>query len=334
MLTASIAVTPTVAVAQEKISPEKLELAKKKFFEGLDLEKEGKWDEALKRFQDVAAVRITPQVRFHIALCEENSGLLLEAAHDYELAEKDAKASKVTTVATEAPERATAVKAKIPKLKLRLPSDVESATVTIDGSPVDATADDLPVNPGEHKVEATADKRVKFSVTVTVEASSSKTVLIKLPLVAAPVDDTPPPPKDEPKKAESSGIPLPAIIAGSVGVAALIGGGVFAGLRAGVVSDLDSQCTNLRCPAGSDGKINDGKTFTLLTNVFFITGIVGVGTGVVLWVATPRGGGKDKDKDKAAALGVVDDRRSAARISLQPTAPGANVGGLSLVGSF
>src|SRR5438445_12559377 len=83
-----------VAYAQKAGGPsaKEMEEAKKKFFEGMDLEKEKKWGEALKNFQDVAKVRMTPQVRFHIALCEEMEGMLIEALRDFEVAERDDKA--------------------------------------------------------------------------------------------------------------------------------------------------------------------------------------------------------------------------------------------------
>jgi len=63
--------------------------------------------------------------------------------------------------------------------------------------------------------------------------------------------------------------------------------------------------------------------------VFVIVGIVGVGTGVVLWAAAPRSSApKDKDTPE------TKDKAAAASLRLMPSAPGANVGGFSLVGSF
>src|SRR5262249_47147754 len=72
--------------AQKAGVPSKVDLekAKKAFFEGIAFEEQKKWDEALKRFEAVAKVRMTPQVRFHIALCKENLGMLVEALHDFE----------------------------------------------------------------------------------------------------------------------------------------------------------------------------------------------------------------------------------------------------------
>lgn len=318
---------PVSAWAQAKAgtpSKKDLEAAKKAFFEGIDFEEKKDWAKALDRFEAVAKVRMTPQVRFHIALCKENLGLLIEAVHDFELAENDAKAEKVETVAKEAPDHAAAIKPKIPKLVFKVPADVEGLAVTLDGSPIDPKGgEEMLVNPGKHKVEATAEKRHPFAYEVTLEIGETKTVAIKVPPLTEeappPKDDEPPPPPPPPSKK----IPTTALVVGGIGVVALAGAGFFAYKRSGLKDELDAACgSDLHaCPADKQSAIDSGKTYTTMTNVFLVVGVVAVGAGVVLWVTAP------KPKDSATAA-------PAASIKLLPSAPGANLAGLSLSGAF
>src|SRR5262249_8394659 len=51
-----------------------LERLRQVFNEGRQLEEKDHWAEALDKFKEVATTKMTPQVRFHIALCEEKLG--------------------------------------------------------------------------------------------------------------------------------------------------------------------------------------------------------------------------------------------------------------------
>ncbi len=206
-----------------------------------------------------------------------------------------------------------------------MPADVEGLAVTMDGNPIDPKGgEEMLVNPGTHKIEATADKRHPFSYEVTIAIGETKSVNIKVPPMTA--DGAPPPKDDEPTPppppTPSKMPPTPALIVGGIGVVALAGAGFFALKRSSIKSDLDSVCSGdpPSCPADKQDAIDSGKTYTTLTNVFMIVGIVGVGAGVVLWVTAPK-----KEEPKAAP---------AAAIKLLPSAPGANVAGLSLSGAF
>lgn len=314
---------PATALAQKAGAPTKadLEKAKKAFFEGVDLEAAGQWKEALEKFETVAQVRMTPSVRFHIALCKEHMGLLIEALKDFETAEADAKAEKVEAVLKEAPEHIAAIKPRIPKLAIKVPDDVEGLSVTLDGEPIDPKgAEEILVNPGSHKVEATADKRQAFTKVVTLGEGESKSVLVEVPVIG---EEKAPPPKDEPTPSPvttSSGPPTLALVAGGVGVLSLLASGGFMIARSSVKSDLDDACGEggKSCPPDREGAISSGRTYTTLTNVFLAIGVVGVGAGVVLYVTAP------KPTEKTPQTSV----------RLLPSAPGANVAGLSLSARF
>ena len=76
-------------------TPEELARARQVFNDGKLLEDKQAWDLALERFRAVARVKMTPQVRFHIALCEENLGRLVQAIKGFELAAEEARAAGI-----------------------------------------------------------------------------------------------------------------------------------------------------------------------------------------------------------------------------------------------
>jgi len=53
-------------------------------FEQAEADEDGeRWSEALEKLRDVARVKLTAGVRYHIALCEEHLGRLVRALGDY-----------------------------------------------------------------------------------------------------------------------------------------------------------------------------------------------------------------------------------------------------------
>jgi len=68
------------------------------FKDALSLEQASKWQDALTELRRVAAVKLTPQIGFHLGLCESHVGLLVEARVDLERARDGARAQGLTKV--------------------------------------------------------------------------------------------------------------------------------------------------------------------------------------------------------------------------------------------
>jgi hypothetical protein len=331
---ATIVLPTRVAHAQGTKAPSKkdLEAARKNFMDGIDLENGGQWKEAKEKFDEVAKVRMTPEVRFHIALCEEHTGLLIEALRDFETAESDAKEEGKAAVMKEAPEHANAIKPRIPKLKVKAPSDVDGITLTLDGNAIDPkNEDETPVNPGTHKIEASAEGRQSFSADVQLAEGESKTIVVKLPKTGGseeekPVEEPKPKEPETPQPTESHRKVSPLTwVAFGVGAVGLAGATIFFLKRNSIKSDLDGKCnSDLHCPASSQDDIDSGKSATTMTNVFGAIGIVGIGAGVYLLLTAP------KEEETAAP----PKEESSAKVHIVPGAPGANIGGLAITGSF
>ena len=309
---------PTTSFAQA--TPEELAAARQLFNEGKELEKQKSYDAALEKFKKVAGVKMTPQIRFHIALCEENLGHLVEAINGFELAADEAKraGSTATEVAENAPKRADALRDRVPTLQLTVTGKVLTSRILLDGAPVAASAIGVatPIDPGDHVVEVQdAAAKVTFHKDLKLEERAREHLEVEVndveaaavPTSTAPIVP-PPPPRSR----------APVYIAGGVGVASLIASGVFFGLRQSSLSKAAESCKDpvnyKHCtdtPALRD-TIAGGQTDATISAVTLGVGLAGLGAAGILWFVT--------NPKKAPAP-------PNAGVTLVPTGPGFEVRG-------
>jgi hypothetical protein len=284
------AVAPA-ALADEP-SPEELAAARALFNEGKDDEKRNKWQDAIEKFKKVAAVKMTPQVRFHLALCEENLGHLVSAINGFELAGEEArKAGKsAADVAENAPPRAEALRKRVPALKLHPTGRLLRSRILLDGSAVAAALldTDIPVDPGTHVVEVDTGGTPGFRREITLAERETQGVDVEVDDKDEPAPVAPPP-TDAPAAAPTKGSRLPVYIAGGVGVASLVGAGVFFGMRQSAISTVRSHCKNgdSGCdPADYPTAIN-GERYGTASGVLLGVGLAGLATAGVLFFVLP-----------------------------------------------
>jgi len=285
MVALAVATLPAPARAQDPsvdTSAEALKRAREQFGQALALQTAGDWAGALALLKEVAAVKSTPQVRFNMALCEEKLGKLVAALGDYELAAADARAEKADQVAEEVEGRLESLRQRIPKLTITRGAGAEATSVMVDsvslGDQVIGTP--MPIDPGPHTVEATAPGFKPFRRSLRVAEQQDETVEIVLEA------EPPPPPVVGPSSEAVRGTgrsPVLGYVIGGIGVAALGASGVFFGLRAVKISDLDKACPDRRCPSrAQQSDIDAGKMYTTLANVTLAVGAAAVAGGLVL----------------------------------------------------
>jgi hypothetical protein len=314
------AVLAAVALAAPALAadpaPADLAAARQLFGEGKDLEKQNAWADALDKFKKVAEVKMTPQVRFHMALCEENLGRLVSALNGFDLASEEARraGSVAAEVAANAPARAEALRKRVPVLKISVEGHVDRSHILLDGSAVTPAllGTEIPVDPGAHLVEVQLDGKITDHKKVTLAERGSETVELT-------IDEGPAPVGDQPKTqdaAGSSGSRAPAIVAGAVGVVALGTAGVFWVLRGNTISQVQETCRagNVACDPSLESVANSGKTDGVVAMVSAGVGLAGLATGGILWFALA------PSKPSAAP------QRS---VTVTPT-----VGGLQVAGTF
>lgn len=323
LITAALLGSAAPAMAQDTGGEEQLAAARQLFNEGKDLEKTGQWAEALSRFKKVAEVKMTPQVRFHIALCEENLGRMVNAINGYEVAAGEARqvGAAANDVAANAPQRAEALRARVPKLRIVVTGTTTRSRVLLDRAPVAAGLldTDIPVDPGTHQVEVETDGKPNARKEVTLAEKASERVELsvvepELPAAAAAAPAAPTAPAAPPP--DKQGLfhfppPVPAIIAGGIGLAGFAAAGIFFGLRQQTIAEVRDSCTDPSRDRGCDPDTRDiaerGETWNLLTDVFLGVGGAGLVAGGVLWLVLPgaEGGGEKKAATPQRRIGVV-----------------------------
>jgi hypothetical protein len=309
--------------------------ARKIFQEALQLETGENFAGALAKFQEVAQIKRSPQVLFHIAFCQAKLGQLVAAVGGFRLVilEGGEEAANAQVVQASKEELA-ALEKRVPSVVFKRGKGAELAKVTLDGVELGKSSLDKPqqVDPGAHSVEATARGKLPFKEVIEVAEGETKT--LEIVLKDAPAEGPGPVASAEPeagdknpvvlgnddlKKAAKSPV-LPYAVLGA-GTASLVASGVFFYLRSSAISDLDKSCRGNICPESSKSTSDSGKTATLLANITLGLGVVGVGVGsVLLFTSKP-----EEQSATARARGRAMD------VVLHP---GPRGGGASLVGTF
>jgi hypothetical protein len=298
---AMIAAAPLAAGAPAEAAPAAgaLARARSQFQQALALEAAGDWGGALSLFQEVASVKITPQVRFHIGLCQENLGKLVAANGEYQLAAAAAEDANATEVKAQVVARVDALRARIPKIVIKRGTGGEYATVSLDGVSLGAAmiGKEMTVDPGPHTVEGRAPGFNLFMNSFNIGEKETKTIEVTLPRKTSAVGkasaalgpgagagstEVDGAPADEGPKGGKNYLPY---VVGGIGVASLVASGIFFILRAGAISDWDAACppsTNV-CSSDAQSIHDRGRLYSTLAPVTGVVGLVGVSAGVVLY---------------------------------------------------
>jgi hypothetical protein len=316
----SLCVLPPTT-AQAAPDAKELSRARAKFQQATELEQAGQYTAAIELFREVGQVRMTPQVRYHIAFCEEKLGRLVAALGGYEFAAS--QASEVgATFEKEVAGRIEDLKARIPKIVIKRGKSAKAANIELDGIKLGQSSIgvEMPLDPGPHTIIAKAPGYESY--TQTVEVAEQETKQVEIELVKLPEgstggggtgigdqgvtgDEKPP----------SKVLPL---VIGGVGVASLAASGVFFLMRQGKLNELDDKCPDGQCPSDDSslkGTYDDAKTYNTLSMVTGVVGVVGVGVAVT-WLLTQKSPAKPKTGWQ-----------------LTPAAPHAEAG-MSLIGQF
>lgn len=293
-----------VATSSAQAGPADVEvrMARQLFADAEKDEDAGQWNDALVKLRRVAQVKLTAGIHYHIALCEEHVGHLAAALDEYTSAEVQARSETATDVLRLVGKRIADLGPRVPRLTIRLVPSVADATVTLDGARLSpavlGTA--LPVDPGEHHIEAgTADRPATLR---TVTLRERDVMVVDLPLA-----EPPPPPPVVPPAATSrpdtsggsassplestgdSGSSRPSrggAILASAGAVVLAGGGIAAFLAAGSAhTRAVSQCAALvsTSPDACDSEKNGVRSWDFTAAGAWLGAAAATTVAIILW---------------------------------------------------
>jgi hypothetical protein len=285
------------ALAQNEATPEALAAARALFTEGIELEKAGQWEEALAKFEKVAAVKMTPQVRFHIALCHEHLGRLVDAVNGFELAEQEARAAgqRARDVLENAPKRAAALRDRVAHVVLHVDGQVRTSKIYIDSKEVALALVDtsIPVDPGDHVIEVRRDSEVTFTEELSFDEAQTRELNLEIndpeppPPPPPPTPDPTVEPQPKPPVTVDEGPPqwIAYVVAGA-GAAVVGGAGILWLLRQSTLRNISSECEDpgfQNCDPASAGDADLARQYDIGSKVALGVGLAGVATGVALW---------------------------------------------------
>jgi hypothetical protein len=298
---------------------------------------EHKWAEAIDMFTRAESLVHSPVHLLYTARAHEKLGQLVRAREAYiKITNEDLpkNAPEPYRAAKKDAERElAALDPRVPSVTITLKGPAPSqpgAAVTMDGQPVPAALVGVPrpVDPGEHRFEASAEGYAAQPVVVRVAEGRSEAALLELvptgapiPLATpvagaavAPVAQPPgeaPPPAAPPGADKGSHGPHPLTwVAFGVGALGLGLGTFFAVTSKSKVDEANGLCKNPGPDGASDwctpesgakaSELDDDAKFNkTLAIVSFVAAGVGIGAGVSLLVAT------GKSEQKAAAPSIT-----------------------------
>jgi hypothetical protein len=294
----------SISLSAQAQSPADLRKARAQFQRGIELEQASNYTEAIQQFREVGQVRMTPQVRFHIAYCEEMLGRLVTALGGYDLALAEAD-SVGPDFKSEVETAIGRLREKIPKLVIERGSGAEAALVQLDGIDLGASSIgvEVPLDPGPHKVTAAAPGYKPFGATVELKEREITKVTLELEVNPEPVA---PPPKERvvivpQEKGPDRTVPY---IVGGAGIAFLGASGALFALRQSTKAELEQDCPDPdRCGESNRDTYDRLQIYNVAAPVAAGIGIAAIGTAVALIIFEEKPE-KKAAKPKAGWLGV------------------------------
>ncbi len=240
-----------------------------------------------------------------LGMCQEQSGLLASAWTTYSAVVGRAQREGQKDRENAAKQRVAALEPRLSKLTLEVPPELARLPgfmVLRDGAPVPEAAwgSAMPVDPGRHVVEATADGRARWEQAVTFSADADrKTVRVALPEAGQPAVVAPAHAASHEEPASNSAAaredehgrsnPVRTVgwVVGGVGLAA-VGVGAYFGVRAmGLHDDAkqDGHCSEADgCDAKGQDLVSQAKDAASVANVLYVSGGLLVAAGITLYL--------------------------------------------------
>ncbi len=307
-------------------------LALRLFDEGRSLLAGGHVTEACPKLEESRRLDPLPGTVLNLAVCHEKQGLAASAvAEFYEaraMAERDKRGDRVAL----ANDHLRALESQVSNLVIIVgpTADLPELIIHLDGNPVGRAVwgTRIPVDPGEHTVEASAPNKKAWKVAVKVSPAGDVQTATLTSLEEAPLPLAPPPAStSEPviPAAQSPAPPLAihsvehhgvstrrqiALVSTGIGVVGLGVGSYFGALAFRKHGEPGGgTCTELPCDSSVRGEAASAADASTAT---FAAGLVGLALGAFLWFGDSSGSG---DRPALSVLPIVGPGRGEVQLS-------------------
>lgn len=289
----AVALSSPDAIAQGGPSAADMESARALYQEGKELREAGNPRGALEKFKAAHALASTPVTGIHLAETYSELGYLVEARETCLGILRMPISSDETARSAEARKDAAAlarkVEPRIPSLVVRVEGVAEGVapSVSIDGQALPVAAIGLvrKVNPGEHRISASAPGYYETKETVRLAEAENKELTLTLRpappgSVPPPVGGTtaPPPPNATARSTGMSPLAVTGFIIAGSGAAIGTVTGLLAMQKA---SELEDDCPEKQCPPDAHSDVDNGRLFGTVSTVSFGIATVGLAVGIL-----------------------------------------------------
>jgi hypothetical protein len=267
-------------------------LATQLFKEGRTLVDQGKYAEGCRKLEESQRLDPGGGTLLNLALCHEKEGRTATAWAEFTealgIARKDDRPQRIEI----AQQHIAALEPTLSRLVVQVPqsSDLPDLEIKRDGTAIRRAAwgTAMPVDPGEHVLEAFALGKIPWRQTVTVAGGAETKTIAVPPLDNAPVVATPAPPATTGSTTSPSFVEVrkpinPATwVAMGIGLAG-VGVGSYFGIRAMNEQDTaDNACPQNQCTREGSNANADAIRYANLSTVGFSVGVLGIGLGTFL----------------------------------------------------
>jgi hypothetical protein len=257
------------------------------FAEAKTLKQAGDYRGALTKLLESHKLAPSVGAALNIGDCYERLDQLASAWASFKDAESIARTRGDSAREAEAVRRAEALAPRLSKLAINVPpaARVPGFELRRDGTLIGAGqwGSALPVDVGQHTIEATAPGRKAWSTVVRVETNGAATSIEVPVLDPAPVVVESAPPQFWTSRR------IAGAAVGGVGVVGLLTGAIFGGLTLAKASSSKAHCQSesdgLVCDDMGLALRSDGRTFAKASDVALVVGGVATAVGIGLVVA-------------------------------------------------
>jgi len=309
LLAVLFAAVPVPAFAQSSNAA----AAETLFMDGRTLLEERKYAQACPKLAESYRLDPATGTLMALALCHEGEGKFASAWAEFKDVSARAQQEGRKDRDELARQHAQALEPRLSKLSVDVPPEVASLPgleVTRDGVALGAASFGVavPVDGGEHRVEATAPGKEPWSTVQTVKPESDVARVSVPPLADAKAGSPPAQvgsaaagasPSDE---SSWPTLRTVALITAGAGVVAMGVGGYLAMDARSSYDEAKKSCTGTECPDGPYNTIQDAQGQGNIATILFAVGGAAVATGAVLWFVAP------SSKTETASRGPVVER--------------------------